>query len=333
MVEITLSEIAEQLKNCRLRGRDCSIKGLTAAGEPRVGHAEVCWQQGLVVKSPAIVEAQSAPEELEDCLLVENLQEQFPQLLEIFRPSLDYRGVSAQAVVAGDFSYQDPVHVGAGAFIGPEVSCGPSVYIGPGVVIYGQVTLAEGVVLHSGVKIQSPATLGCHTVIHSNTVLGADGFGYQFQSGKHRKLVHLGGVKIGDRVEIGASTTVDRATLGETVVGSGTKIDDQVHIGHNCKIGENCLIIGQAGLAGTVTLGDYVTVSGQTAIKDHVKIADNVQIAGKSGVTKDITREGAVVSGFPAQLHRDELKQKLLIKKLPEIYQKLRDLNANLESS
>ncbi len=321
-----LSELAELLHPAKLVGEDVEIEALAPPGQGEQNTAEV-WRKGPVdCSGPAVVEHELEVDGPVNYLRVRELDDKLPKLLYEFESELPLDGISESATIAPDFTYAEPIHVGPGAVIGPKVSCGPRTRIEAGVSIVGRTTLSSGVHLHSGVRIQCPASLGENSEIHSNTVIGADGYGYQQKKGEHVKIPQIGGVEIGGAVEIGANCTVDRGTIGETVIGTGTKIDDQVHIGHNCQIGENCLLVGKSGISGSVELGDHVIVAGQSGIKDHVKVADRVTIASRSGVTKDITEEGVTVSGYPARSHREELKQEALIRKLPEMYEKLKKI-------
>jgi UDP-3-O-[3-hydroxymyristoyl] glucosamine N-acyltransferase len=168
--------------------------------------------------------------------------------------------------------------------------------------------------------------IGNRTVIHSNTVIGSDGYGYEQTGEDHEKIPQVGRVIIHEDVEIGASAAVDRATYGRTVIGAGSKLDNHVHVAHNCKIGENCLLVAKSGLAGSVTLGDNVILAGMAAVEDHNTLADGVIVAAKAGVTKDIDEEGAVVSGFPARAHDEQLKIQALSRKLPQFRKDLMEL-------
>lgn len=321
-----LSALNKQFQSAELVGEDQEITGLVPPGRGDEQTAEL-WREGTVnCSGPAIVDGELEVESAPVHLRVEELNDKLPELLAEFESSPTFSGISENAEIADDFEFQAPIHIGPGTVIGPGVSCGKEVRIEPNVTISGQVRLDSGVHLHSGVQIQSPAQLGENVEIHSNTVVGADGYGYQQREGQHVKIPQIGGVKIGANVEIGAVTTIDRGTVGKTTIGRGTKIDDQVHIAHNCEIGACCLLVGRAALAGTVKLGEQVTIAGQSIVKDHVRIADRVTVAGRSGVTKDIEEEDVVVSGYPARPHRKELRQKAMLRKLPEMYKKLKQL-------
>jgi UDP-3-O-[3-hydroxymyristoyl] glucosamine N-acyltransferase len=164
-------------------------------------------------------------------------------------------------------------------------------------------------VLYDGVKI------GRRCIIHAGAVIGSDGYGFATHGGKHYKIAQIGSVRIGNDVEIGAGTTIDRAALGETTIGDGTKIDNLVQIGHNVNIGKHCLLVAQVGIAGSAKLGDHVSVAGQSGISGHLKIGDNVQIAGGSAVTHDIP-SGTKVMGYPAVPFAEFARQQSALKKL-----------------
>ncbi len=202
--------------------------------------------------------------------------------------------------------------VHASAKVGPEASLGPFVSIGENtnvgqratmhanVVIGNDCWLGEDVVLHPNVVLYDKCVLGNRVVIHANAVIGADGFGYRFQQGKHVKVPQLGHVVIGNDVEIGAGTAIDRGAFQATTIGDGTKIDNLVQIAHNCKIGKHNILAAQVGIAGSATTGNYVMMGGQVGIKDHLTIGDGALIGAQSGVIHDIPPRAAC----SAILHR-----------------------------
>ena len=176
--------------------------------------------------------------------------------------------------------------------------------------------------LYPSVTVRENTLIGRRVIIHPGAVIGADGFGFVFDGKMHSKIPQIGSVEIGDDVEIGANTTIDRGTTGRTVIGKGTKIDNLVMIAHNVRIGENCIIVAQAGLAGSSKIGNFVTMAAQTGIAGHLEIGDGAIIAARSGVIGDI-KPKSVVSGFPAKPHKEEMRLQAIIHKLPEIYKKL----------
>jgi UDP-3-O-[3-hydroxymyristoyl] glucosamine N-acyltransferase len=185
------------------------------------------------------------------------------------------------------------------------------------------------VVLYDGV------ILGDRVIVHANSVLGADGFGYRLEKGRHVKVPQLGWVEVGDDVEIGAGTTIDRGAIGPTCVGAGTKIDNLVQIGHNNQLGKHNLIVSQAGLAGSCTTGDYVVLAGQAGIADHVNIGDRAVVGAKAGVHRDIP-PGETAFGYPATQAMQQKRMQVALAKLPALLAEFRELKqrlAELESA
>jgi UDP-3-O-[3-hydroxymyristoyl] glucosamine N-acyltransferase len=252
-------------------------------------------------------------------LVVKNPRYAFALALGIFygKPYIP-GGISDRAVIGKDVVLgNDPtIHPNAvvadGAKIGSRVTLYPGVYVGGGSII------GDDAVLYPNVSIREGVSLGCRVIIHSGTVIGSDGFGFVTDGGRHHKIPQVGGVIIDDDVEIGANCTIDRATLGNTVIKKGTKLDNMVHVAHNVTIGEHCLLAGQSGVAGSSTLGNYVVVGGKVAISDHLTIEDRVMIAGGSGVAHNVP-SGQVVAGYPAIPIRDWLKVQAVLPKLPEL--------------
>ena len=172
--------------------------------------------------------------------------------------------------------------------------------------------------------------IGSHVTIHASCVIGCDGFGYRFVNGGHELLPHSGTVRICDDVQIGAGSTIDRAKVGETVVGSGTRIDNLVMIGHNCQIGRHNLLVGQVGLAGSVTTGDYVVCAGQVGIADHVHLGDGAVIGAKAGVHRDMPG-GQTYLGVPAAPAAETSRQMMALRRLPEIRDSVKRMEKELE--
>jgi UDP-3-O-[3-hydroxymyristoyl] glucosamine N-acyltransferase len=168
-------------------------------------------------------------------------------------------------------------------------------------------------------------TAGDGVVLQAGAVVGSDGFGYVFVDGRFAKIPQVGNVELGDDVEIGANACVDRAQTGATRIGTGTKIDNLVQIGHNCRIGSHCAVAAQVGMAGSTNLGDYVLVGGQSAFKGHITVGSRVTIAGATHVWGDVP-DGAFVSGRPAQDHRDELRQQVRLRRLGKLYERVEAL-------
>lgn len=230
--------------------------------------------------------------------------------------------ISEKASIAGNVSISPFAYIASGASIGwgsviyPFVYVGENTVIGEQCIIYPHVTLREGV------------TVGNRVIIHSGAVVGSDGFGYVFDAGRHHKIPQVGGVTIGDDVEIGAHSVIDRATTGNTVIGSGTKIDNLVQVAHNVTIGDNAIIIAQVGIAGSSVIGDYVTLGGQVGVADHTEIESGTMIGAQSGVMGKVAK--GIYSGSPALNHRDWLKARAVFARLPEMQKKMRELEEKL---
>ncbi|MES2593757.1 MAG: UDP-3-O-(3-hydroxymyristoyl)glucosamine N-acyltransferase [Verrucomicrobiota bacterium] len=246
-------------------------------------------------------------------------------------PPRDFEpGVHSTACVSSRASF-DPqkVSIGPMAVIGDDVVIGEGTTIGAGVVIGQGARIGEDCLLHANCTVADRCVLGNRVILHSASVIGSDGFGYEFVKGRHVKIDQVGIVQIDDDVEIGASTTVDRARFGRTWIGAGTKIDNQVQIAHNAIVGKHCIIVAHVALAGSVRMGDYVTVAGQAAIGGHLEICNQVTILAKSGVTKNITEPGAYM-GFPAKPLMEGKRLVASQAKIPDLIDRIRTLEKRL---
>jgi UDP-3-O-[3-hydroxymyristoyl] glucosamine N-acyltransferase len=209
--------------------------------------------------------------------------------------------------------------VRSGAKIGNGTILYPFVYIG------GKAVIGNNCLLYPNITVHERCVIGDKVIIHSGTVIGSDGFGYSTKHGKHLKIPQRGTVEIGNDVEIGSNVTIDRARIGKTIIGQGTKIDNLVMIAHNVIIGEDSIIVAQTGISGSTELGRNVTVAGQAGFAGHIKIGDGSIIGARSGVLKSLPPK-SIVSGFPAMNHRKELNLLAYYRKLPEVLKRLNDL-------
>ncbi len=221
------------------------------------------------------------------------------------------------------------VTVGPYAIIGPGAVIGARCQLHPGVQVGRNCRLGDDVTLYPRVVLYDDCVLGDRVIVHANAVIGADGFGYRTHMGKHLKVPQLGTVEIGNDVEIGAGTTVDRGTFGPTRIGEGTKIDNLVMIGHNCQVGRHNLIVSQVGLAGSVTTGDYVVMAGQVGIADHLTIGDRVVLAAQTGVASHVP-SGVTMFGTPARPIGETKRIVIASAKLPEVLKDLRRIKEKL---
>jgi UDP-3-O-[3-hydroxymyristoyl] glucosamine N-acyltransferase len=215
-------------------------------------------------------------------------------------------------------------YVGDGAVIGDDTVIYPQVHIGQEVQTGQQCAIFPQVVLYDRVE------LGDRVIIHGGAVIGADGFGYNPVDGQHEKMPQIGNVIVGDDVEIGANSCIDRATITSTRIGRGTKIDNLVHIAHNCQIGEDCLICGQVGISGSTIVGNRVIMGGQVGVNDHIHIGDGAVFGGQAGVISDV-EPGQFYSGYPARPHAQAMRVYAAMRKLPSLERRVRQLERLLE--
>jgi UDP-3-O-[3-hydroxymyristoyl] glucosamine N-acyltransferase len=263
------------------------------------------------------------------------------KLTTLFDPGPPHdNGVHTTAIVASDVKIGEGVSIGAYAVVGPRSRIGEGTTIMPQVTVGADVGLGANCLLHSGVRIGHGCTLGDRVIVHANAVIGADGFSFApdlmsasaFTAGVSVAKVHsLGNVEIGDDVEIGACTTIDRATLESTRIGRGSKIDDHVHIGHNVTIGEGCILCGMVGISGSVILGDRVRLGGGVGIGDHVRVGDQAVIAAGSGVATDVPAN-AFYSGYPAQPHQRSVEQHLYLRRQRRLNDKVEAMASRLDA-
>ncbi len=239
------------------------------------------------------------------------------------------RGISPMAAIAASAKLGRNVGIGPFATIAEDVVIGDNVIIYQGVSIEAGSTIGEGSVIYPLVSIYERTQIGKRCIIHSGCVIGGDGYGFATEGGVHHKIPQIGIVRIGDDVELGAGTCVDRGALGETVIGDGTKVDNLVQIGHNVKIGKHCLLVAQVGIAGSTELGDSVVVAGQSGFGGHLSIGSRVQVAAKSAVLEDVA-DGMKVMGSPAIAFREFARREVLLKRLPELAKRIDELEKKL---
>ena len=265
---------------------------------------------------------------IENRLLVENVRLTYAKLAQLFAPTPYYQpGIADTAEIKENVTLGKDVSVNSNSYIGKNSQIGDNVVIAPGVKIGDNVKIGSDTVIHPNVVIERDSIIGNRVIIEALSVIGSEGYGYVSTEEKHYHIPQLGNVIIEDEVEIGANVTIDRGTQSSTVIGQGTKIDNQVQIAHNVRVGKNCLIVAQCGIAGSTVLGDNVILAGGVGIIDHVEIGDNVKIGAASIVTSGVP-EDAFYLGNPAQERMKELKARAVRNKMPEyrrVLKKLKD--------
>lgn len=251
----------------------------------------------------------------------------FAKVLEIFYPKKKYdEFINKTSYVSSSAKIGKNVYIDACCAIGDNVSIGDNTIIHAGVVIDENSMIGNNVEIYSKVVIRENCSIGNNVIIQPGSIIGGDGYGFTEYNGKHYKVPQIGDVIIKDNVEIGSNVTIDRATIGSTIIGEGTKIDNLVHIAHNVEIGKNCLIVAQVGISGSVIIGDNVTLAGQVGVVGHIEIGSNTTVAARAVVTGNIS-ENSFVSGFPAKPHTEERRIKAAQRKLPELLKAFKKLN------
>ena len=247
-----------------------------------------------------------------------------------FCPDSPPRGIDAAVVRGADTKVGSDVSIWPGVTLGDRVTIGARVTLYPGVFVGNDTTIGDDTLLYPNVVVRDGCTIGARVIIHSGTVIGSDGFGYVQDQGRHYKIPQLGGVTIEDDVELGANVTVDRATLGQTVIKQGAKIDNLVQIAHNVTIGAHSILVAQVGIAGSTFVGHHVMIGGQAGLADHIVIGDQVMIAARAGVNRSL-EPNQIVSGAPVMPHEVWVKAQAVIPRLPELRQALRTLEERMK--
>ena len=258
----------------------------------------------------------------------------YTRALRVFHPEAELEAfIHPSAVIDPSARIAARVAIGAHSVIGRNSFVGDDVYIHPNVTVYDDVTIGRGSVIHSGVALRERTVIGERVIIHNNSVIGCDGFGYAKDEEKRwLKIPQTGRVVVEDDVEIGAGTTIDRASVGESRIGRGAKIDNLVQIGHSCTVGEDTLLCAQVGLAGSSHIGNRVILAGQAGVAGHLTIGDDVVLTAKSATSHDIPA-GKVISGIPAFDNKDWLRSTAAFRRLGEIHRTVRELERRVKES
>jgi UDP-3-O-[3-hydroxymyristoyl] glucosamine N-acyltransferase len=265
-------------------------------------------------------------------IFVEDAHAAFVTLLTKYKEmtTQQMNGLQQPCYISASAKTGSNIFLGVFSSLGENVSVGNNTKIFPNCYIGNNVQIGDDCILYAGVKIYSECIVKNNVIIHSGAVIGSDGFGFMPQpDGTVKKVPQIGNVIIEDNVEIGANTTIDRSTIGSTIIKSGTKLDNLVQIAHNVEVGSNTVIAAQAGISGSTKIGNNVMIGGQAGLTDHVQIADGVKIAAQSGVSKSILKPGTVVIGSPAKDYMTTLRIHALLPKLPQIEKRLIALEEN----
>ena len=321
MPTVPLGEIVDFVGGHYVGDRNRQITTVAALGEAREEH--------LSFLSNRKYAAQLAQTKAGAILVPKNLEGEDKRWVRVDDPyfaiaQIMTRWFSARPmpkVVSPKAAIAPSARLGTNVAVGPFTTIGENVAIGNNVTIFQNVSIEAGSfvgddsIIYPNVVIYDGTRIGHRCIIHAGVIIGSDGYGFATRDGKHHKIPQIGIVRIEDDVEIGAGTTIDRAALGETVIGEGTKIDNLVQIGHNVKIGKHCLLVSQVGIAGSTELGDHVSVAGQSGFSGHLKIGHRVQVAAKSAVLEDVPDDTKVM-GSPAMPFNEFARRQIALKRL-----------------
>lgn len=263
---------------------------------------------------------------------VEDAYKAFSKLLEYYNQvKLMKSGIEQPSVISENVTYGDQLYLGSFCYVGKNVTIGNNVKIYPNTFIGDNVTIGDNCVLFAGVRIYSETEIGASCTIHSGSIIGSDGFGFApSEDGSYTKIPQIGNVILEDNVDVGSCTTIDRATLGSTIIRKGVKLDNQIQIAHNVEIGENTVIASQTGIAGSTKIGKNCMIGGQVGIVGHITIGDNVRIQAQSGIGKSL-KDGETVQGSPAFNYSDFSKSFVHFRNFPKIVSDVENLKKKLE--
>ncbi len=342
-MNISVSDLAKLLKARILSGgSDATITGFASLKEARTGDlsffSDSRYQQRLQeTRASAVLvplDSTAHPANVA-CLAVADPSAAFEIVVDTygFHASPFQAGIHVSAVVGKCVKTDlSRISVGANAVIEDGTEIGADTEIGAGCYIGRNVRIGQGGKLFANATVHEGCVLGNNVILHSSVVIGADGFGYEFKDGRHRKVRQSGIVQIDNDVEIGAGSAVDRARFGRTWIGEGTKIDNLVQIGHNVVIGKHCIIVAGTGIAGSAVIGDYVVIAAQSGIAGHVSVGSQCTLGGRSGVTKDLPNGPMTYLGFPAVPAKEEMQRAAAARRLPQLIERVKALEKQLQN-
>ena len=331
----TINTLAEQLGGEVIGDGSITITGVAPADQARRGDLTFAEKPSYLdtaekSQASAILVSEGFGFASKALIVVKDPRVAMAKILPLFFPEESYAaGIHPSAVVDPTACVEPTAHIGPHCVIHAHVTIGAGSVLMGGNHIGQSSRIGKDARLHPNVVIYSRTELGNRVTIHSGTTIGADGFGYVFDQGHHRKMPQVGNVVIHDDVEIGSNASIDRGALGPTVIGQGTKIDNLVHVAHNVVMGRHCLIMGQVGFAGSTHLSDYVVIASQSGIAGHLKLGTQATIGAKSGVMRDIP-DGETVLGYPAAPHKQAKRQWIAMAQLPDALRRLKQVEKQL---
>lgn len=341
-MEFTALQIANLLGGEVLGNTDASVSSLAKIEEGKVGSLSFLSNPAYThyiyttEASIVIVDKNFVAEHHVNATLVkvDDARMAFAKLLEMYNQMrLAKTGIEQPSFIASSATVGKNCYIGAFSYIGENVIVGNNVKIYPNAYIGDNTTIANDTVIYAGVKIYHDCVVGEHCTIHSGAIIGGDGFGFAPNSSEnsYAKVTHIGNVVLENNVEIGSNTTIDRATLGSTIIRKGAKLDNLIQIAHNVEVGENTVIAAQTGIAGSTKIGANCMIGGQVGIVGHLTIANGVKIAAQSGIGQSIINENEILQGSPAFAIGDYKRSYVMFKKLPQLNSKISELEKQLK--
>lgn len=332
----TAAQIATQLRGEVLGDASVSLTGFAPAELARPGDLtfadnEAYFTAAEKSQASAILVAGNLTSAQKTVIRVANARVAAARILPLFfPPETAVPGIHPTAIIAATAQVDTTAEIGPHCVIGDGVRIGARTVLMGGNFLGRDSSIGADGRLFPNVVIYARSKIGDRVSIHAGTTIGSDGYGYVFDEGRHRKVLQLGHVEIGNDVEIGANSAIDRGALGPTVIGAGSKIDNLVHMAHNVVLGQHCLIMGQVGFAGSTRLGNYCVVASQSGIAGHLKLGNQVTIGAKTGVMRDI-EDGGRVLGIPAAPDKQAKRQWIGVTQLPDMIRRLRELEAQVK--
>lgn len=299
---------------------------LSFLANPKYEEYLYCTQASVIIINESLVLKQALTNTL---IRVPDAYSAFATLLSKYQELMTKQltGIQEPSYISATAQIGQDVFIGAFAHIGDHVKIGNQVKIFPGVVLGNNVQIGDHTIVHAGVKIYHDCVIADHVIIHAGTVIGSDGFGFAPQpDGSFKKVPQIGNVMVESYVEIGANTTIDRATMGSTIIRSGAKLDNLVQIAHNVEVGCNTVIAAQTGVSGSTKIGKSVMIGGQTGIAGHISIADGSKINGQSGITKTVKEPNRTLTGTPADDFTRSLRAQAHLRNLPDLEKRVKEL-------
>ena len=336
MASYTLGELAERY-NATVKGDPTvvltGVTTLEAGGAGKIAFLSNVKYRPLLKTTTAeavIVGSEDLADGL-NLLVAKDPYRTFALISQLFNPTSHPReGIDPRAYLGEEVVLGEGVTIMAGAYVEDGADIGARAVIYPGVYLGRDVSVGEDTVIYPNVTVREGCKIGARVILQANCVIGSDGFGFAPGADGHVKIPQVGIVRIEDDVEIGALTSIDRAAMGETVVGEGTKIDNLVQLAHNVKVGRHCFLVSQAGVAGSTEIGDFVIIAAQGGVGGHLKVGDGARIAARAGVAQSL-EAGRQVAGFPAIEHREWLKSVMAFSRTPELRRSVKAMERRIK--